>query len=306
MKKIFMLMIVAGTLLFPVFTKAQSANPYLDSTSTWYELFGGTTGIINYKDLNTYFIEGDTIISSTRYYKLYWNQIDSTWDSFTDSLQSVNIYNHVYQGGLREDSLKRFYFCYQSQTSESLLFDFNLSVGDSLPNMVADYGCNMPPYTVTSIDTVYLGTQTLRKYHFPPGLFNKSLYEGIGSSGGLIWFGSLCQAFEVGGCLIAYKKGLDSLYINCGLGTTGIAEATKKEVVNIFPNPASGYFTITFPGPIKKGSVEIYNIFGEKVYADKIYSSSQKQINLKNISSGIYFVSVMDNGTGYCRKLIVK
>lgn len=58
-----------------------------------------------------------------------------------------------------------------------------------------------------------------------------TIYEGIGSSGGIIWSGTLYQAFEVGGCLIAYKKGLDSLYINCGLGITGILEIIPQAIL---------------------------------------------------------------------------
>lgn len=307
MRKIVAILMIVGTVLFSATVKAQITYPYLDSTSTWYELFGGyAPPAYTYLDYNKYYFEGDTIISGNNYYKLYWDQIDSTWDFFTDSFLAVNYSNHIYQGGLREDSTKRFYMCYPSQTSESVLFDFNFSVGDSLTNMIVNYGCNTPPYTVTNIDTVYLGSQSLKRFHFPPGLFNKTLYEGIGSSGGLIWSGSLCQAFEVGGCLIAYKKGLDSLYINCGLGTNGIFETAKKEIVTIFPNPTSGYFTITFSGLTNKGSVEIYNTIGEKVFEDKIHSSSQMGINLKSISSGIYFVRLVDSGKSYCKKLIVE
>ena len=298
-------MIVAAV-LFSASVKAQITNPYLDSTSTWYEIFGGANGITIYKDYNKYFFDGDTVISGNNYYKLYWNQIDSIWDAFTQNFMTVNYYNHVYQGGLREDSLKRFYLMYQSQTVESLLFDFNLSVGDSLPDMTSNYGCNNPPGTVANIDTVYLGSQALKQFHFPPGIFNKTLYEGIGSSGGLIWSGSLCQAIEVGGCLIAYKKGIDSLYINCGLGTTGILGTSKKEYINIFPNPTSEHFTITFSDFINKGLVEIYNIFGEKVIQEIIDSTNKKVINLKNTSTGIYFIKVFNGDKSYCKKLVVE
>jgi hypothetical protein len=289
-----------------LFSKYANCQSYLDSTSKWYEFHGGSNGITYYKDYNNYYLDGDTIIAGNNYYKLFWNQIDSVWDAFSGSFLFVNYYNNVYLGSLREDSLKRFYIMFPTQSVESLQFDFNLSTGDSLPNMNSNYGCNNPPNTVTYIDTVYLGTQPLKKFHLPPSLFNKSLYEGIGSSGGFIWSGSLCQAFEVGACLIAYKKGLDSLYINCGLGTTSIQELINKQFVNIFPNPASENVTIKFKHLVKKGTLNIFNALGKEIIHLSINSQNSIEFDLSMISSGVYFVNVFDGETDYYKKLIIE
>ena len=37
-----------------------------------------------------------------------------------------------------------------------------------------------------------------------------------------------------------------------------------------------------------------------------IYNESREEINVKNISAGIYFVKVLDGEKSYCRKLIVE
>lgn len=55
-----------------------------------------------------------------------------------------------------------------------------------------------------------------------------------------------------------------------------------------------------------KGNVEILNILGEKVFTENILNEPKKQINLKNISSGIYFVKVFDGEKYYCKKIIIE
>ena len=56
---------------------------------------------------------------------------------------------------------------------------------------------------------------------------------------------------------------------------------------------------------IDERKVSKANILGENIFTETIYSESQKEINLKNISAGIYFVIVFDGEKQYIRKLIV-
>lgn len=263
------------------------AQNYIDSTSIWYEEYGAADGLHYYKDLNTYFIDGDTVLSGKTYYQLYWNQIDSVWDAFTDSFQTVNINSHIYQGGIREDAQKRFYMMYPGQSAENLMFDFNLNIGDPLPNTVSNYNCNTPPNTVTGIDTVYLGSTPIKRFHFPPGLFNKTLYEGIGSSGGLIWFGSLCQAYHAGGCIVAYKKGVDSLYIGCNQSATALSEISVTQPASVYPNPADDFFSLKTPSAVH-GVLSMYDVFGKLVLTKELISNKD-QVSVCTLAPGFYF-----------------
>lgn len=45
---------------------------------------------------------------------------------------------------------------------------------------------------------------------------------------------------------------------------------------------------------------------GEVVYVDILNGESKKEIDLKNINSGIYFVKVFDEERSYCKKLVVE
>lgn len=90
--------------------------------------------------------------------------------------------------------------------------------------------------------------------------------------------------------------------------TLGIHSAIQNSQsgISIFPNPSSSNFIISFERTILKGQVEILNILGENVFLNNIFSESKKEINLKNISSGIYFVKVFDGEKSYCKKIIVE
>lgn len=76
----------------------------------------------------------------------------------------------------------------------------------------------------------------------------------------------------------------------------------------VYPNPTSGTFNIQIKWSkfVKSVSFEIYNMFGEKVYEEILTSPYSKEIRLKNISSGIYFVKVNDETKTYTKKLIVQ
>lgn len=71
------------------------------------------------------------------------------------------------------------------------------------------------------------------------------------------------------------------------------------------PNPSNGEFNVSsFQIPIQ--NIDVYNLFGEKVYSETTSQTSIKKINLKNNSSGIYFVKVFDGEKSYCKKLIIE
>jgi len=72
----------------------------------------------------------------------------------------------------------------------------------------------------------------------------------------------------------------------------------------IFPNPSPGNFKLTSGYKIKKGVVQVFNALGATVFEEEIFNTSSMEIHLENISSGIYFVKVMDEEKQYIQKLI--
>ena len=86
----------------------------------------------------------------------------------------------------------------------------------------------------------------------------------------------------------------------------GINEIVLDNSFLISPNPSSGNFEIKFSETINKGTVEIYNVPGERIFSSTIFNETKKEIHLKNSSGGIYFVKVFDGEKSYCRKIIVE
>jgi len=95
--------------------------------------------------------------------------------------------------------------------------------------------------------------------------------------------------------------------INSALIATGIdAPNSSVSGLNIFPNPASQIISVTFSDIIKKGVIKIYSLLDEQIFEQNILNQSIIKVNLKNITSGIYFVKVFDGEKSYCKKLIVE
>jgi hypothetical protein len=85
-----------------------------------------------------------------------------------------------------------------------------------------------------------------------------------------------------------------------------IEEFPSNYEINILQNPSSGNFTIVFQNMIKTGVIKIYNAVGINIFEEPVFGEFKKDIKLKNISSGIYFVKVFDGEESYCKKLIIE
>lgn len=107
---------------------------------------------------------------------------------------------------------------------------------------------------------------------------------------------------KTGGTIPNYPTG--SHVCDC---ITGIQEFTDNVFVNVFPNPANaGIIYIIAAKPIEL--VQIYNLVGELVFAEKINgSASSISLNLSSIAKGAYLVkSSFDNSHAHVSKLIIQ
>lgn len=87
--------------------------------------------------------------------------------------------------------------------------------------------------------------------------------------------------------------------------SVGINEFATYDSFNISPNPSTGNFIIDFEGAMEEGHVEIFNTLGECIFYQNIFNESKKEINLKNIPGGVYFVKMFDGGKYSCKKIII-
>jgi hypothetical protein len=76
--------------------------------------------------------------------------------------------------------------------------------------------------------------------------------------------------------------------------------------LSVIPNPSSGTFTLTYPSFIRKGTVEIYSLPGNRVYQSSILNETETAIDLKNVSPGMYIIKLFDGKSTFSDKLIIK
>jgi hypothetical protein len=83
----------------------------------------------------------------------------------------------------------------------------------------------------------------------------------------------------------------------------GVDELSAN-AVNVYPNPAMGYFMINSENPIQR--VSIYNMVGELVYQPQSNTSTTLTVNCDLLSSGVYFVEVFDGENKNTLRVVVE
>lgn len=79
-----------------------------------------------------------------------------------------------------------------------------------------------------------------------------------------------------------------------------------KEHVFAFPNPSNGILELQFDNiQVEKGTVEVYNMLGEKMYSASNVNQ-QNKIDLSQLSRGVYFLKIYDGTKYYNQKIIIQ
>jgi len=105
-----------------------------------------------------------------------------------------------------------------------------------------------------------------------------------------------------------YEEGNSSDYISLTLDTetVGINDLNKKNTVSVYPNPAKDKFTVIVPENHINSELKISNIPGKVVKTIPLRQSKTTVI-AEELPSGIYFVSIIQNGKIInTKKLILK
>ena len=156
-------LLLLGLILTAIFAKGQSTvyKPFPTTYGNWIYRF--------YDDLHyptsietQYTLYGDTIIFSMTYKKIF---VDSN-----------------YSGTLREYS-KIIYFIPDTSSTEYLLYNFNLTVGDTIIHPFGGAVCTNDTLTVAVVDSILLSDGYHKQFWFNPTCY---WIEGIGSIGYLL------------------------------------------------------------------------------------------------------------------------
>jgi hypothetical protein len=82
-----------------------------------------------------------------------------------------------------------------------------------------------------------------------------------------------------------------------------IQENTSIEGLNLYPNPVTtGKVYITSKNDLEKGII-IFDVLGKKVLQTTI---STKELNVSNLSPGVYIIKITEESATSSRKLIIQ
>ena len=301
MNKILTLTIILGFFTFKGLT--QTYFPFPDSTAIWNT--EKTNCFYTWNIGIKYGQIGDTIINQLSYKKLY-----SIVDTTLTNPQST------YFCGIREEN-KRVYVKFNSM-EEQLLYDFNLTLGDSI---VYYYSCinapNFQPDTfsrkVVTIDFLEMEDGTFRRHYVlekPQGFsfMNDEWIEGVGS---IVWYG-LFNPFVYDGYTngdnyqAACLKVNDSLVFlgntTCGscfceIYSQIIDISTKNEIILPYPNPTTDNILFKYPDLNNSNkSLRIVDLKGNLLIEKQEIETNELILKVDWLKRGIYVYEMIVDG----------
>jgi hypothetical protein len=86
----------------------------------------------------------------------------------------------------------------------------------------------------------------------------------------------------------------------------GINELDNSSLISLFPNPSSTQFVIQSQITFNLATIELYNCVGEQVRSYSKISGNSFTIKREDLSSGLYFVKVIDKEKTYSTKVIIQ
>jgi hypothetical protein len=314
-------------LLFSLNSFSQTYFPFPDSNTVWRETAVWGDIIANPPQTHSpfaYFLDGDTLINSNLYSKLYLFQcplfyVFTPFPGPIPACVSIDTSNSVYFGALREVNKKVYFrpdtnttysFCQDlgvgpytsSYNQDLLLFDFNVVVGDTVLYPHA----NNTEIVISSIDSILVQSQFRKRYNFDVivgnfpacGMFFGNNYvEGIGDPiYGLftIW----TNYFENGTFLNCFQD--NSVYYPDSTTCVSLPTVVQNNLINsslsIYPNPSSSNLTIELINISTSFKAQVYinDITGREVYSSSI-SSAINNIDVSSFKSGLYLLKIISN-----------
>jgi hypothetical protein len=299
MKKILLLTFIL-LLSQLAFSQANVYRHFPDSNAAWRDNYeNGATSCSCVSDSNYAFIlEGDTVIGSNKYHKI----VEEGTDIYYGSNINYGQYHKRFFAGIREDTAKHVYLCCTDQLGnhDTLLYDFNMKVGDTLHQYNSSSFAYNGALYVTSIDSVQLLDSTYRKA-FWLNDSNALIIEGIGSVSGLLEpIIPLINLLETEWNLNCFKQNNKCLYSlygqdTCPLfdSTVGIANVIKQVNITTYPNPACDKLYVAVKGVEGSISYSLYDMVGREVMNNNIINSDKEFIiPVKGLSNGLYMLSI--------------
>jgi len=89
---------------------------------------------------------------------------------------------------------------------------------------------------------------------------------------------------------------------NCYSGISTLINTTE---IKTYPNPTTGKLAVSLSNA-NISTIEIFNLIGEKIYAQNVNQEKSIEIDISNTSGGIYFLKVSDGVKVYTSKIVLQ
>lgn len=278
------------------FESAAQYHKFIEPGKIWrekVEFFSGAWFLDEYQ------LTVDTTINGNTYKKL--EMISST---------DPGVQLPYYSAAIREDTIaKKVYIVFPSYTSELLLYDFNLQIGDTHIIHHCFYLSPIPTnpgtFTVDSMGTYidqYGLTRKVWYLNYSHVGVVARVVEGVGSNTGIFTYSCHFNAWSDLICvhddsLVFYVN--DSPFNNYCVpfipaGTSEKKITSFKPVA--YPNPTTGKLSITIEGLEPGVMVMALDLMGHSHIIPFSHSLDQIHVDLSDFEQGIYFLIVTSPG----------
>jgi hypothetical protein len=292
--------IVAIFLLFALSWNL-NGQTYLNETARWTQSYSWYGFNANSLCHSVWFIDGDSLILDTTYFKLYkqdscyFSQLQ--YDSLGNPFQVTDTSSALILGMLlREENGK---FIQRTGQQETMLYDFEMSDFTSISNAVQNPVCGLSNPSLMTHDTVCIGNSMRKRWIISPSQYPlaSSYIEGVGPSSG--FNAPICRngCPECSYSLNFFELNGDTLYLgNCmPLQTSNLQ---NKEIQINFVN---GKLVVDAPS---LNRVELFSLDGSLI-ENLAGDSDHAEFAIHTMVPGIYMFSVYSATTRFSGKFII-
>lgn len=271
-------------------------HPFPEDTTSWVtDLY--YSSCMGYCSSIFYEMKGDTIINSQSYNKIYRSDGQFFYIIFPAVGASFTACSYI--GAIRQDSInKKVFFIDSTMTTDTLLYDFNLTDGDTIQGWYNKW--SMPPLIVSGIDSISINGNYHKRFNFQNVPNFPSLIEGVGWSGELFGCNILSALWTALACFNGNIIVQEALINECSVSLdcsifVDINEQNAKKHFSLFPNPFSIQTVLQTEFFLSNTTIEIYNSFGQIVKQLKNIYGQTIIINRDNLPGGIYFIQLIED-----------
>lgn len=274
-----------------VYSQAFIYHPMPENNAMWRVDHNSTPcGSPYVKESFQYTMGADTIVGVYSYKKIY--------ASGMFLCGSPAYFSNNYIGGLRNDSInKKVYFLFPGY-ADTLLYDFNLIVGDTMFTLGGSltYTPTSYSYVITSIDSVLVGSNYHKRFNSLQS-FPFSIIEGVGGNCGLIepLMSYIDDVFFLQ-CFTHDSDIYPSSASTCPLVTNTVGIEKLNHGINkivITPNPFHNEGILELHDKADEiNAVDIFNSYGKIIKEARNLSNDKYIINATGLTPGLYIICV--------------